>query len=433
MTGWRGLLAVWLLLGGAFPAHAGLYYSAETYAPFPVKWRGYLLDHRNLRYAAVENPQGQPPSPLREEYLAARRQLEEDGKKRRLSADECADLGALHIRLGQPQNALAVLQPAARMHPQHFRLAANLGTAWQLLGDLPSAEAALEEALRLAPPELRDLEALHLKLVRLRLRERSGPPLELDDLFGIRYVGPSGQAEAGTLDPAQRQKLPAQAVALVQRLALALPADGRLLWQLGELANAYGDVRTAAAILEGCVSEFALASPELRSRRTLYRQAAEFLARHPERDTHKGLLNARADRALLRTLKDSMPPPIRPDAPNALPWELIAATTFNDAAQPTFHQHLQALDGKTVRMVGFMQPLGEDPEPGSFLLIEYPIGCWFCESPTLTGMVLVELKPTQSGTYRKGLVQVQGEFSINRTDPEGFLFVIRQARISDPD
>ena len=30
-----------------------------------------------------------------------------------------------------------------------------------------------------------------------------------------------------------------------------------MLWQLGELANAHGDVATAAAILEGCVTEFA--------------------------------------------------------------------------------------------------------------------------------------------------------------------------------
>ena len=62
---------------------------------------------------------------------------------------------------------------------------------------------------------------------------------------------------------AERKKLPANAVAVVQQLALWLPADGRLLWQLGELANVHGDVRTAAAILEGCVTELALGAVEL--------------------------------------------------------------------------------------------------------------------------------------------------------------------------
>ena len=70
---------------------------------------------------------------------------------------------------------------------------------------------------------------------------------------------------------AERKKLPENAVAVVEQLALWLPADGRLLWQLGELANAHGDVATAAAILEGCVTEFALGAPELRKRRQVYR------------------------------------------------------------------------------------------------------------------------------------------------------------------
>ncbi|MFO0841607.1 MAG: hypothetical protein U0797_04290 [Gemmataceae bacterium] len=130
-----------------------------------------------------------------------------------------------------------MLRPASRANPAHFRLAANLGTAWQQAGDLSQAAAALEQAARLAPGKHARAEQLHLRLVRQRSSSRPGTQ-GLDDLFGVRFVGPKGEYQVGGLTPDQRKALPAAAAALAQQLALWLPADGRLLWQLAELANA---------------------------------------------------------------------------------------------------------------------------------------------------------------------------------------------------
>ena len=44
--------------------------------------------------------------------------------------------------------------------------------------------------------------------------------------------------------------------------------------------------------------------------------------------------------------------------------------------------------------MGYMQPIGSDPEMNTFLLIEYPVGCWYCETPEITAMVLKG--PTES-------------------------------------
>src|SRR5690606_1034712 len=123
------------------------------------------LDQRALRMIAVEGRPGSASAVIREEYLEARRKLE---AKAGLTADEAADLGALHVRLGEPEKAVEVLRPAQRQHPEHFRIAANLGTAWQRLGDLPQAEVALRTAVSLAPREVRPAEELHLKLARER-------------------------------------------------------------------------------------------------------------------------------------------------------------------------------------------------------------------------------------------------------------------------
>jgi tetratricopeptide (TPR) repeat protein len=189
---------------------------------------------------------------------------------RKLTADELADLGALYVRLGDPEKAIGLLRPAQRAHPRHFHIAANLGTAFQLAGDLRQAALCLEQSARLAPGKLQQAEEHHLKLVRQRLREK-GEAQDVDNLFGVRYVDEKGEYAPGKLAADQRKKLPAGAVAVVQQLALWLPADGRLLWQLAELANVHGDGRQAAAMMDGCVTQFGLNAPRLRRHRQLTR------------------------------------------------------------------------------------------------------------------------------------------------------------------
>src|SRR4051812_10379586 len=154
-------------------AHAGLYYSGEQFAELPSRPAGFLTDHRALRAAGYERPDGLP-SPLRGDYVAAAERLEKHATTRALTADEAADLGALLLRLGKPEKALNVLAPAARKFPEHFRAAANLGTAFQASGDSERAATQLEEAVRLAPAKLKPFEQAHLKLLRLRLKEGKG-------------------------------------------------------------------------------------------------------------------------------------------------------------------------------------------------------------------------------------------------------------------
>jgi hypothetical protein len=47
-----------------------------------------------------------------------------------------------------------------------------------------------------------------------------------------------------------------------------LPADARLLWQIAELANAFGDVRTAAAV-RTAASRVRSASSDLKEHRQI--------------------------------------------------------------------------------------------------------------------------------------------------------------------
>ena len=420
------------------PAWAGLYYSGENYASLPSQWRGYLLDQRALRNIAVKPMPGQDASPVRLQYEKAADKFQklhdQDGK---LGADEWADLGALYVRLGEPVKAVAVLRDAQRIYPNHFAIAANLGTAWQLAGELPQAALALQHAVQLAPGKLAQAEEYHLKLVRLRLKQ-GAKATELDDLFGIRYVGEKGDYEPGKLAEAERKKLPAKAVAITQQLGLWLPADGRLLWQLGELAAAHGDVGSAAAMLDGCVVQFGMTSTELRRRRQLQREAADALtkadpATKTEHAKHASSLAFRSLRPLLTKLDTTALPPVSATSVNLLPWELFAETTIDKPFHPKFADYLRQLDSKQVALTGFMYPLRDDPQVTAFMFIESPVGCWYCEMPDTAGIVYVLLPAGQAMPLRRGLVRVTGRLTLNASDPEDFLYTVRDAKVGPVD
>jgi tetratricopeptide (TPR) repeat protein len=423
-----GAIGFLLLLLLPSAARAGLYYSGEQYAELPSRFRGFLIDHRALRTAAVERPGNLPASPLRDDYFAAAEKLEKLAKTRVLTADETADLGAVYVRLGKLDKALAVLVPAARK-TEHFRLAANLGTAFQLSGDLDRAADYLTEAVRLAPEKLKPFEQYHLKLVRLRMKEGlTAKVVAVDDLFGVKYDGGPGK-----MADTERKKLPDDAVAIVQQLALWLPSDGRLLWQLGELANANGDVRMAAAMLEGCVTEFGMGAADLRKRRQLLRAEVEEMAKKPELDQHKIAFKGKSPRPLVKAFDESTLPAVKADAANPLPWPVLTATTTDAKGRNVFLKYLEQLDGKTVTLMGFMQPVRDELAVTGFLMLEYPVGCWFCETPEATGLVSIELKAGKTVDFKKGLVKVTGTLKLNRTDPEGYLFTVTEARVGEAD
>lgn len=427
----RRTAVVCALLIGASPSWAGLHYSGEQWADLPAQWRGFLLDQRALRTLAVPPGPNMPASPFRESYQAERDRLQR--LDRALTADEKADFGALLIRFGEFDRAMTLLREATRAHPEHFRCFANLGTACQLSGDLPQAITALEVAIRLAPPKWRKAEELHLKLVRQR-RGESRTASGLDDLFGVKFDGA----------PKPPDGLPSDAIASTQMLALWLPSDGRLLWQLGELAHATGDEASAAAILEGCVSEFGLSDPLLREHRVAYRGASDKLAKDPpgsrtdQQSVHAGHGNAgtiryKSQRPLIRQASLLKLPLINPTGVNQLPWSVLSETALEKPFRVTFHQHLKQLDGKRVVLTGFVQPTGDAIDQSAVLLIEYPIGCWFCEVPEPTGIILVEPPTDKTIRLTRDAVRVEGILKLNSKDPEEFLYSIVDAKVGPPD
>jgi tetratricopeptide (TPR) repeat protein len=308
------VLAAWL--AGADSLQAGVYLLEPVpsllpplYQPGWVPFENVRRERENLRDAddRLHPPGSPPPAPgtyrLYYQNLAAR--LDKQRKGGFFSARNAVTLSGCLLRLGKHGDAASCADEALhRLSPRdpvRFLLLLNLACAYQEQNDFQLLQRAIEnqrEALRSWPALWagwdqeqwrwqRRVEQLTLKWMRQRLREqiensRGQPPasVPLDPLFDtagqkVRFVGPSGYYEAGTLAFEEENKLPRDAENLVIALLLAHPYDNRLWWLYGELLNARGEVKAARDILGGLRREGALQSSELAAhRRVLFADEA---------------------------------------------------------------------------------------------------------------------------------------------------------------
>ncbi len=205
------------------------------------------------------------------------------------SAMDLVRRGILHLRLQDAGAAQNDLQQAKVLDPRSFWAMTALGTAYQQSDQISEAFNYLSPARDLMPAAwpvaaeqaaVRRVEATQLALARARFREQAtrpgrGHPLEVDALFDVRFVGASGEYEAGSIAPAEKAKLPADAIATVQQLLFWLPGDTRLYWLLGELYNANGDLDSAYAVFDECINARRLDAPTLRKHRLVLSEAIQ--------------------------------------------------------------------------------------------------------------------------------------------------------------
>jgi len=74
-----------------------------------------------------------------------------------------------------------------------------------------------------------------------------------------------------------------------------------------------------------------------------------------------------------------------------------------------------------------------DVTASGFMLLEYPVGCWFCETPEPAGIVYVDVAGGKAVPVRRGRVKVEGTLKLNTSDPEDFLYTVTGAAVGDPD
>jgi hypothetical protein len=249
------------------------------------------------------------PNKIRDKYLERVAQRGKKGFENLSPAERVAQSADL-IRLRQYDRALEMLTAASRdplvsRSPAYYPVLCHLSLVHAVKGEFRDALRYLIEARSSFPtdpvvlnPEMskeqlawcRKVDREYLvKLLNLRAKEQaSRPPGQpghvetVDALFDVRFVGDSGEFEPGKLAASEREKLPKDAVAVVQQLLLWLPGDERLSWLLAELYNANGDLKSAETLYDQRVNN-GFQTAALKEHRRLVKDAIPVIPPPPER------------------------------------------------------------------------------------------------------------------------------------------------------
>lgn len=388
---------------------AGVHYSKEQFADLPSQWRGFLPDQRFLRQLAIKLPKEQSRNELRKSYESDLARLEKLLEMRQSQPVDFADLGALYIRLGNYARAVEVLRLGDRVFPAQFRILSNLATAWFLSGEQEKAIAQMQQVVKLAPGAFLAAEQLVLDWM-LETKAESWKSSEKYFQWAQKILAKNYLGEA-------------------QLVGLWLVADGRLLAQFAFLAAKTNQPDIAISITDGCVTEFGIRDTELLKLRGTLKQTSEKDLAETKKlhEEHKGQPVFRSLRPLKQESWNIGLPKVNVEGWNALPWFVLSQTQIGKKGVPAYPEYIRQLEGKKVTLEGFMQPVGEDSESNVFLLLENPVGCWYCEMPALNGMVYVEMANEKILRISREQIRIRGVLQLRGSDPEKFLFTIQAA------
>jgi uncharacterized protein len=112
-----------------------------------------------------------------------------------------------------------------------------------------------------------------------------------------------------------------------------------------------------------------------------------------------------------------------PDAKGAVGWSLLSKTAIrkiDGKLGPDFPAALRALNGKTVKLQGYILPLEAAQAHRRFLLSAWSPSCPFCL--TAGPEAMVEVKAKTGVKYSLEPVVVQGRLELLADDPSGMFF-----------
>ena len=151
-----------------------------------------------------------------------------------------------------------------------------------------------------------------------------------------------------------------------------------------------------------------------------------------------GLLAAPAHAAMQRQQRPAAPteavwkPADTP--PGGVPWSLLESTkeiTRTDTkgyirSKPVFPAKVKALDGKSVKVAGYMMPLQNGTLQRHFVLLAYPPDCPFHLNPN--PMQFVEIKSKVGIGFDYRVKVVQGTLKLGGHDEGGIFYRIWDAQ-----
>ncbi len=124
-------------------------------------------------------------------------------------------------------------------------------------------------------------------------------------------------------------------------------------------------------------------------------------------------------------------PPELKERPGVTSWKLLAqvkTTQQNKRFVTEFAPPILALNRKSIKLQGFMMPLGPAELQSHFLLTLTPQSCLYCLPAGPEGMVEVKLKKPVKITF--DAMVVSGVFDVLKDDKNGLLYRLSDAAVS---
>jgi hypothetical protein len=123
------------------------------------------------------------------------------------------------------------------------------------------------------------------------------------------------------------------------------------------------------------------------------------------------------------------------DAPNRIRFDDLMRTRLYRKPPPVYPAKLRELNGKVVRIRGFMSPFDSLTDLRNFMLLETPTGCYFCAPPGPTQVVFVRLAGDKPLEFINEAIDVEGTLKLWEADSkeprhDTFLYVIDAIRLT---
>jgi hypothetical protein len=115
------------------------------------------------------------------------------------------------------------------------------------------------------------------------------------------------------------------------------------------------------------------------------------------------------------------------DVLGVLDIEIEVLGPLQTNATKTFSETVRALDGETIKVMGFLYPLKGGVTHDYFLLTAWPPSCPFClpAGPTM----MVETFAAEAIDFTEGAIVMAGQFELLENDPSGFFYRMQSAQL----
>jgi hypothetical protein len=108
-------------------------------------------------------------------------------------------------------------------------------------------------------------------------------------------------------------------------------------------------------------------------------------------------------------------------------WELFQATKGSIRKGATYVEDLQKIDEMPVNIVGYMVPINQFRSVDNFMLLPMPLDCYFCESPPMRDIIMIQLKPGEVVDLAEEPVLIGGQLHLNEGTNQKFFYTIDYA------